>query len=865
MRRMKRARSYRRAPPRRSTPQAKVFAFSALLAEAAAALVLIGPLAHQRVIHAVADEPLSIAIILVLFAVADFAPVSVHWNGRVSHVVLSEVPLLLGLAIVQPWVLVLGRVLADVGVFGGVRRQPPHKLAYNVSCGAAGTATAATVYRAVLGSHGVLNAFGWLAGASALAVAVLFAHITIRVVWFLYDQPQNRNNRSEVAESLLVAVTSIGLAFVGLDAAWEGPWALVPLVVVGVLVVFTYRGYLLLTDRFGALSELYDVSRFLASAKLESARTCWAILEQVQTVLRVQRAELVILDRLDRCRRLVIEGENKWSSDEEAPGSDSVLGTVISSGKAFMHSPRVAREAHDPYLGRYQDVLVVPFDIAGSVLGALVARDRQDGSKPFDEDDVLLFGALAGQAGTALERAQLFEELLREAESKAHQATHDTLTGLANRALFVEEAAAALTETGSIAIALLDLDRFKDVNDSLGHATGDALLREVAACLVSAAGDRATVARLGGDEFAIVMAGITDPEQAMQLLRELEDALAVPVDVEGITLAVTASAGVSIAPEHGMDVATLLQHADIAMYSAKARHSGVELFSAAEDRIKYRLILGGHLSSSLIRGEHLTVVYQPIASFATRTVTRVEALTRWSHPMYAEPRADEIIALAEQMGLVCQIRDLVLRDACGYIAGLRREGLAIELAVNLSGRDLSDPHLVANVTERLAESRLDASALTLELTETELMADIDEASKVLAELGEIGVHISVDDYGTGYSSLAYLHKLPIEELKLDSSFVSKVSRDAGSAIIVRSSIAMAQALGLWVVAEGAEDGLTCAVLANAGCDFVQGYYLARPMPATALKPWLEASPRLLIPDLPVGGPSLTGTNPLLTA
>lgn len=868
--RKKRVRRYGRPQPSPASPEAKVFAFSALLAEAAAALVLIGPLAHRRVLHGLAFEPLSIAIILVLFAAADFAPVSVHWNGRVSHVVLSEVPLLLGLAIVSPWALVLCRVAADGIVFGGLRRQPPHKLAYNISCGAAATATAATVYRLILGAHGVLDAFGCVAGASALAVAVLFAHVSIRVVWYLYDQPRNRSNRSEVAESLLVGMTSIGLAFVVLDAAWEGTWALIPLVVVAVLVVIAYRGYLRLTDKFGALTELYDFSESVSTAKLESSRTCWAILEQVQTVMRTQRAELVILDRLGVSSRLVIDGENRWSSEGAVPDADSVLASVIASGKAYMHSCRPSKRTDgvldDPYLGRCPDLLAVPFIIAGRVLGAVVARDRQTGSKPFDEDDLRLFEALAGQAGTALERAQLFEELRREAESKAHQATHDALTGLANRALFMERAAAALSETGRIAIALLDLDRFKDVNDSLGHATGDGLLRELARCLVAVAGDRATVARLGGDEFAIVMVGVTDPEEAMNLMRELEDALAMPVEVDGLTLAISASAGVSIAPDHGIDVATLLQHADIAMYSAKQRHSGVELFSAAEDRIKYRLLLGGHLSRSLITGEHLSVVYQPIASFETRTVTRVEALSRWSHPMYGQTGAGEFIALAEQMGLVRQVRELVLREACHYIVELRRDGFPIELAVNLSGRDLSDPHLRSNVIETLVESRLDPSALTLELTETELMADIGEARKVLAELGDLGVHISVDDYGTGYSSLAYLHQLPIEELKLDGSFVGQISRDAGSAIIVRSSIAMAQALGLWVVGEGAEDAITCAMLANAGCDLVQGYYLAPPMAGTDLKPWLETRPRLTFPDLRMG-PSrlLTETNPLLSS
>jgi diguanylate cyclase (GGDEF)-like protein len=444
-----------------------------------------------------------------------------------------------------------------------------------------------------------------------------------------------------------------------------------------------------------------------------------------------------------------------------------------------------------------------------------------------------------------MERAQLVEELRLEAESKWHQATHDLLTGLPNRTLFLDRATAALTETGRAAVALLDLDRFKEVNDTLGHGTGDRLLCEVAETLVRASSGRATVARLGGDEFALVVPDIIGPEEALGIVRDLLAAISKPMNIDGITLAVTATAGISLAPEHGDNVATLLQRADIAMYHGKAKRSGIELYSPAHDQsMQRKLLLGGHLAEALASGQQLSVMYQPIAGLVSGEVVRCEALARWFHPVHGQVPADEFIQIAEQMGLIGQITDFVLNEACSQAAEWRREGLDIGLAINLSGRDLSNRSLVRNITAHLGANGLPASALSLEITETEVMADIAEASDVLGQLADLGVRIAVDDYGTGYSSLAYLHRLPVNELKLDRSFVANVAADQSNSIIVRSSIAMAHSLGLTVVAEGAEDEVTCAILADAGCDAVQGYYFSPPLGREDLLRWFATHPRL---------------------
>ena len=343
----------------------------------------------------------------------------------------------------------------------------------------------------------------------------------------------------------------------------------------------------------------------------------------------------------------------------------------------------------------------------------------------------------------------------------------------------------------------------------------------------------------------LVVPDIIGPEEALGIVRDLLAAIARPMDIDGITLAITAAAGVSLAPEHGDNVATLLQRADIAMYHAKEKRSGIELYSPAHDQsMQRKLLLGGHLAEALATGKQLSVMYQPIAGLVSGEVVRVEVLARWFHPEHGQVPADEFIAIAEQMGLIGQITNFVLTEACSQAAQWQRDGLDIGLAINLSGRDLSDRSLVRKVTEHLAANALPASSLTLEITETEVMADIGEASGVLGQLSELGVRIAVDDYGTGYSSLAYLHRLPVNELKLDRSFVANVAADQSNSIIVRSSIAMAHSLGLSVVAEGAEDEVTCAILADAGCDAVQGYYFSPPLGLDDLLRWFATHPRL---------------------
>ncbi|MDA8266064.1 MAG: EAL domain-containing protein [Actinomycetota bacterium] len=840
--------------PARSTSTAtssagiRVVALSICLTFASVALLVWGPLRGLGPVRAVMPELAVAAALAVLSAAAILAPISFHHRGNTYQFNLGEVPLLLGLAFASPAALLAGRAVGQAVGLGVVRRQGPVKLAFNLATGVFTAALADTLYREIIGKHPAVGPVGWTAGAVALAVSALTSQVAVALVVRISGQRRQHSARFDFVTFGLLLVASIGLAFVVLDSAWTDPWAVLPLAVVGGLIVFAYRGYLRLSQRFGALEQLYDFGRTLGGPQVETGETTWEVLERVQSVMRASRAEVILSDDWPYGQHAALRDDRRSATDGVLLETSPLIAGVMVEGRASLQvrpSDQRTMPTHDLVLGEFREALVAPLANGERVFGALLALDRQEAFDPFDEDDLRLFEALAAHAGTTLERARLVEELRLEAESKSHQALHDTLTGLPNRALFLERASAALAETGRAAVALLDLDRFKEVNDTLGHATGDKLLCEVAECLVRAAHGRATVARLGGDEFAVVVTDIIGPEEAIGIVRDLEAALMRPMSVEGITLAVRASAGVALAPEHGDNVATLLQRADIAMYLAKSKRTGIELYSPSQDQnMQRKLVLGGQLAQALGQHRGLHVAYQPIARLSTGEILRVEALARWDHPDLGQVPADEFIGVAAQMGLIGEITDFVLAEACAQAGRWRDSGMAIGVSVNLSGRDLTEDSIVAKVAARLAENRLEPGSLTLEVTETEVMADIGEASTVLSKLAQLGTRVAVDDYGTGYSSLAYLHRLPLTELKIDRSFITDMATDQSNAIIVRSSITMAHSLGLAVVAEGAEDELTCAVLADCGCDSVQGYYLSRPVTAEVLTAWLATKPRL---------------------
>ena len=426
----------------------------------------------------------------------------------------------------------------------------------------------------------------------------------------------------------------------------------------------------------------------------------------------------------------------------------------------------------------------------------------------------------------------------RAAIAKEHQSLHDALTGLPNRTLFRDRIEQAITAGRradvASAVMLIDLDHFKEINDTLGHHAGDRLLEEVARRLEDLIGERDTVARLGGDEFGVLLPALRRPGDANVVARQLLSGLREPFSIEGLTLEVDASIGMACHPAHGTGVETLIQRADIAMYSAKESGGGHAMFEPRLDRFSpRRLSLAGGLRQAIQNGE-IVLFFQPKAELSTGRVTGVEALARWEHPRLGLVGPTEFVPIAEQTGLITPLTSYVLDAALRQVREWKDLGQELSVAVNLSARSFLDAQLAIEIPRLLEKWDVEAGLLELEITESMLMTDPGRAQVTLERLSRIGLTLSVDDFGTGYSSLANLKRLPVDVIKIDKSFVMDMAIDASDAAIVRSTIDLAHNLGLRVVAEGVESHQAWTQLTELGCDLAQGFYVSRPLPASDL-------------------------------
>ncbi|MBE8472785.1 putative bifunctional diguanylate cyclase/phosphodiesterase [Streptomyces justiciae] len=429
------------------------------------------------------------------------------------------------------------------------------------------------------------------------------------------------------------------------------------------------------------------------------------------------------------------------------------------------------------------------------------------------------------------------------ARARAEEQLRDPLTGLPNRQWLLERIWTALDDAERIgarsALMLIDLDRFRSVNDTLGHLAGDRLLLQIADRLQQALPRGAEAARLGGDEFAVLLPVADSTTSATRVARNLVSALSSPLDLDGLTLVLEASAGVAVFPDHALDAEGLLRRADVAMYQAKRDRTGVEVYESKRDsNTPDRLGLLGDLRRALDAHE-VELHYQPKVRFDGQ-VAGLEALVRWVHPERGKVPPDEFIAIAESSGLMPHLTEYVLDTALGQVAQWRAQGLYVPVAVNVSPRDVHTPGFAGSVAARLARHGVPAGSLQLEITEHVLLEDPQRAADTLAGLTGHGVKMSLDDFGTGYSSLVHLRRLPVSELKIDRSFVARLAVDAEDAEIVRCTVDLAHSLGLLVVAEGVEDDETWERLRDLGCDAVQGWLVAAAMPAEETTAWLRA-------------------------
>jgi diguanylate cyclase len=433
-------------------------------------------------------------------------------------------------------------------------------------------------------------------------------------------------------------------------------------------------------------------------------------------------------------------------------------------------------------------------------------------------------------------------ELRRQAELNRHQALHDSLTGLPNRVLFRDRVQlailAAQRNATQLAVLVMDLDRFKEINDTLGHACGDQFLVEAATRLRTTLRGADSIARLGGDEFAMLLEGI-DRASVGAATTRIRAAFEAPLTLEGLPLQIEASIGIAMFPGDAREVDGLIQRADVAMYVAKNDNVGWSMYDSAQDRHEpARLSLISELRRAIDEGE-LVLHYQPKIEVRSGRVAGVEALVRWHHPTRGLLFPDTFIDVAQETSLIRPFTLHVIDEALRQCAAWAREGRTIAVAVNVSARNLIDIDFPERVGALLAKWGLPASVLELEITESAIVADMFRMKTILERLGAMGLRISVDDFGTGYTSLGYLRRLPITDLKIDRSFVANMTTSEEDEVIVRSTIDLGRNLGLGVVAEGVEDPDILRRLEQLGCDVAQGYLVSRPVPADELSEWLR--------------------------
>jgi diguanylate cyclase (GGDEF)-like protein len=772
-----------------------------------------------------------LVVLSVAFLLTELGQALIEFRNQAYSFSLSGIPMLLGLLYCPPQQLIACRVLSALVAFR-IQKSPPLKLAYNTASYLLDTALVLAVAHALVDGHPALTLRTALMCYISLATVDLVMSALVLLVIRINEGMLDASDVIHVlvpAAGFVALNTAVGfICAVQLGAGSLGPVLLVSLAAV---IALTYRGYLVLRRRHRSLQV---VQTFIEHT--EGAQTAEELAEHMLTEIRtLMRARVVELTLHDDHANLTLQLS---TGDIENASATSVqrlpLGAPAYSDGLKSRAALILPKTTDPAERRWlrthnvQDAAVVPLARDG-VGGMLVAVDRLGDSATFTIDDLALMQALAGHLAVAMRNAQLVAAL-------RHDASHDALTGLGNRALLAARLQDALSKSSADAqpaVLLLDLDRFKEVNDTLGHHVGDELLRVVAARLREFDRAGTTIARLGGDEFAVLLPTAGTQDAAVALAQRIAARLRVAVELSDVTISTDASIGIALA-QPGHDQADVLRHADTAMYAAKNAGASVRVYTPELDAGRAdRLVLLNDLHRALEDGA-LEVHYQPKFDLDFDLITGVEALVRWDHPTRGLVPPDIFIPLAESTGLIEPLTRVVLATALRQCRHWQDEGLDLSVAVNLSVRNLLNGALPDQIAAALVTAGLPAQKLILEITESSVMVDPERTIAVLERLAAIGVTLSLDDFGTGYSSLSYLQQLPVKEVKIDRSFVVGLSRDpeqCASGLLVRSIINLSTSLGMRVVAEGVEDLATLEHLRDLGCDIVQGYHIGRPLTA----------------------------------
>ncbi len=794
-------------------------------------LVLIGTFAAALMAFAAAfwqalhQPPIAPAVLVCLLAavpLSERALLHVRFGGQQYSFTWGEACLMFGFVFATPawFVLLAGPLVLMVHLAAG---RSLVKSGFNAACFVVSAVAAglllAVADHAPYGMHTVRE------GVALVAAASLFSLISAVLTAAVVAASSGTTTRSVLVDSgrmsLVVWAGNVGGAGTVLAVTERGAallWTLPPLLLA---VGAGYRAYLRATSEREAWKQLEASTRELN--RLDEHEIARAALTRARLMFRTHDVSLVLDAHGELPVRAYLLDQHGallcCSGPVTRPRAGAKL--VSDAGRAKV------RGVEAPLLGPTGSLGSLELSFGAPVV--LTRRERQ------------VLSTFSHAVSTTLLNAYLYEDMRAEAARQAHQAAHDPLTGLANRSLLASRTATALATADRVtALLLLDLDHFKEINDTLGHAAGDVLLQEVAARLLSSVDSDALVARLGGDEFAVLLTGLDSTEDAEPVAARVLALLAQPVEYEGLHLSVEASLGIACHPVDAVTAEELFRRCDVAMYQAKAeRGSWLRYDPLRDDTSVQRLALVGELRAAL--ADQLVVHYQPQVDLATGEMLGAEALVRWQHPVRGLLQPGAFIGVAEQSGLVrpftLRILDMAVEECARWQSG----PTPLSVAVNLSARSLLDRQLPDDVAAALARHALPPHCLVLEITENTATSELEVVEEVLGRLRRLGVEISVDDFGTGFSSLAFLQRTSVHELKVDRSFVSGMLVNDNDLALVRATVSLAHSLGARAVAEGVESQALQVALASMGCDVAQGYHLGRPMPAAQLRALLPTA------------------------
>ncbi len=786
-------------------------------------------------------------VLAIAFFVTEAKVIDVHFRRESHSFSLSELPSVLGFFFMTPTDYLLALLLGSGVALILHSHQSPLKVVFNLSNYAFIAIVALTVFRGIGEFAGPPAPIDWLAAMIATFLGAVIGALTIATVIVLSGgAPQFQKLPEMIEFGGLVALANTSLALLGVTILWIEPVALGLLAVPLITLFVAYRAYVSEREKHERLELLYQSSRILQHSP-ELDRALVALLDHARDMFRAELAEVLLESTHDRGQGLrstsLQDEEPELMVPVELPVGDAVRNRAAAERRAFfampMRTPGGRRMA-------IRQAMIAPLVGESGTIGTITVANRLTEGTSFGDDDLRLLETLANQVAVALENGQLEQslaELSRLKEQLRYQAYHDPLTDLPNRVLFGEQVALHLRnrQPDRIPVVLfLDLDDFKVVNDTLGHAAGDELLAAVAERIRAAIREDDLAARLGGDEFAILVVDRPDLGHAIAVARRLIDVLGLPFPIQGKETVVGASIGIAMARDvDGVTDAVddLLRNADVAMYTAKA--AGKRRLAVFDPAMHASIVARHELSAELSRSvarQELVVHYQPIVALDDGRTVGVEALVRWRHPVRGLTLPDEFIGLAEENGTILALGRWVLAEACRTVVQLRAAGAPEHflLSVNVSPLQLQRPDIVEEIEEILRDTGFDPADLVLELTETAMFRDTSTTIPRLEAIRALGVRIALDDFGTGYSSLGYLRRFPVDILKIARDFVVSGEADPETWAFAHAIVALGQTLGLRIVAEGIEEPGQLERLRSLGCEFGQGFLFARPLSAEHL-------------------------------